>query len=121
MTTLTVRVMSRETAREDTKAAFVAAMSGQPVDVPFSLTFPDIESLAKTMLAPNRLAIINTMTGAEAISIRELARRVGRDFRAVHRDVTALLKAGVIEHDGQKIIFPYTAYHVEFTVGHIAA
>lgn len=103
---------------EEASKSFVAAMSGQAADVPFSLTFPDIESLAKTMLGAGRLQIINAMTSAGAMSIRELARRIGRDFRGVHRDVQALLNAGVIDHDDQgKIVFPYSAIRFDFTLG----
>jgi predicted transcriptional regulator len=49
------------------------------------------------------------------MSIREAARRVGRDVKAVHGDMTALLKAGVLDHaaDGG-IVFPYEAVKVEF-------
>ncbi|EAP0829414.1 transcriptional regulator [Salmonella enterica] len=122
MSTLVVRVMSAKESYEETQKAFVAAMSGQAVDVPFSLTFPDVESLTKVMLGVGRLQIINAMTGADAVSIRELARRIGRDFRGVHRDVQALLNAGVIDHDDQgKIVFPYSAIRFDFTLGQEAA
>jgi predicted transcriptional regulator len=49
------------------------------------------------------------------VSIREAARRVGRDVKAVHGDVTALLKAGVLDRaPGGGIVFPYEAVKVEF-------
>lgn len=122
MSTLVVRVMPVNESFDDAKKSFVASMSGQSVDVPFSLTFPDIESLAKTMLGAGRLQVINAMTGAGAMSIRELSRRVGRDFRGVHRDVQALLNAGAIDHDDQgKIVFPYSAIRFDFTLGQEAA
>jgi predicted transcriptional regulator len=55
------------------------------------------------------------MTGEGAMTIRELARRVGRDVKAVHTDVHALLNAGVIERtDDSRIVFPYDAVRVEF-------
>lgn len=49
------------------------------------------------------------------VSIREAARRAGRDVKAVHGDVTALLNAGVLDRteDG-RIVFPYEAVKVEF-------
>ena len=49
------------------------------------------------------------------MSIREAARRVGRDVKAVHGDVTALLDAGVLlrTEDG-RIEFPFDAVKVEF-------
>ena len=36
--------------------------------------------------------------GAGVVSIREAARWVNRDVKAVHGDVTALVKAGVLLH-----------------------
>ncbi len=43
------------------------------------------------------------------------ARRVGRDVKAVHTDVTALLNAGILDRgeDG-RIIFPFDSVKVEF-------
>jgi hypothetical protein len=40
--------------------------------------------------------------------------RVGRDMKAVHGDVQALIKAGVIHKEGRGIVFPYDAVHVDF-------
>ena len=49
------------------------------------------------------------------MSIREAARRVERDVKAVHADITALLTAGVIDRDaGGGIVFPFEAVKVEF-------
>ena len=49
------------------------------------------------------------------MSIREAARRVGRDVKAVHGDVTALLNAGVLDRaEGGGIVFPYEAVKIEF-------
>ncbi len=55
------------------------------------------------------------MCGAGPISIREAARRVGRDVKAVHGDVKALLVAGLIDRtESGAIEFPYDAVKVEF-------
>jgi predicted transcriptional regulator len=49
------------------------------------------------------------------MTVRGLARAVGRDVKAVHGDVGALLAAGVIERTPDKrIVFPYDAVHVDF-------
>jgi len=55
------------------------------------------------------------MTGAGPISIREASRRVGRELKAVHGDVSVLLKAGILHkiEDG-RIEFPFDAIHVDF-------
>ena len=55
------------------------------------------------------------MCGAGPVSIRETARRVERDVKAVHRDVTALLDAGLLNRTEEGAIeFPYEAVKVEF-------
>jgi predicted transcriptional regulator len=49
------------------------------------------------------------------VSIREAARRVERDVKAVHSDITALLAAGLLNRtDTGHIEFPYEAVKVEF-------
>lgn len=64
-----------------------------------------------------RLELLKALCGAGPVSIREAARRVGRDVKAVHGEVTALLKAGVIDRtDDGRIVFPYDAVKVEFVL-----
>ena len=57
------------------------------------------------------------MCGAGRLSIREAARRVGREVKAVHADVKALLGAGILNRtaDG-RIEFPFQAIKVEFVL-----
>jgi predicted transcriptional regulator len=45
-----------------------------------------------------------------------VARRVGRDVKAVHGDVTALLQAGILDQAEAGVAFPYDAVHVDFTL-----
>ncbi len=67
------------------------------------------------VLSGKRWDLLRAMTGAGAMTIREAARRVGRDVKAVHGDVKALLDAGVLQKtDAGKIIFPFDALHVDF-------
>jgi predicted transcriptional regulator len=67
------------------------------------------------VLTEKRWELLKVLCGAGPVSIREAARRVGRDVKAVHGDVTSLLNAGVLERneDGQ-IVFPFDAVKVEF-------
>lgn len=55
------------------------------------------------------------LTGAGPVTLREAARRVERDVKAVHGDVHALLDAGILRktEDG-RIEFPFDAVHVNF-------
>ncbi|MBI2883139.1 MAG: DNA-binding protein [Candidatus Methylomirabilis oxyfera] len=67
------------------------------------------------VLTEKRWELLKALCGTGPVSIREAARRVGRDVKAVHRDVTALLDAGVLNRieDG-RIVFPFEAVKVEF-------
>jgi len=78
------------------------------------ITFTTPELLWKVLTA-KRWQLLKTMCGAGPLSIREAARRVGRDVKAVHTDVTALLNAGVLDRgkDG-RVIFPFDSVKVEF-------
>jgi predicted transcriptional regulator len=67
------------------------------------------------VLTAKRWELLKTLCGAGPVSIREAARRAGRDVKAVHGDVTALLNAGLLDRteDG-RIVFPFEAVKVEF-------
>ena len=76
--------------------------------------FASPELLWKVLTA-KRWELLKALCGAGPVSIREAARRVDRDVKAVHSDVTALLSAGVLDRaDGGGIVFPYEAVKVEF-------
>ncbi|TRZ69526.1 MAG: DNA-binding protein [Rhodocyclaceae bacterium] len=68
-----------------------------------------------SVLTQKRWELLKVLCGAGPVSIREAARRAGRDVKAVHGDVTALLTAGVIDRtDDGRIVFPFEAVKVEF-------
>ena len=67
------------------------------------------------VLTARRWELLKALCGDGPVSIREAARRVSRDVKAVHGDVTALIAAGVLNRaDGGGIEFPYEAVKVEF-------
>ena len=67
------------------------------------------------VLTAKRWELLKALCGAGVVSIREAARRVDRDVKAVHGDVTALLNAGLLDRaDGGGIVFPFDAVKVEF-------
>ena len=80
------------------------------------ISFATPELLWKVLTA-KRWDILKALCGAGPVSIREASRRVGRDVKAVHADVMALLAAGVIDRteDGH-IEFPYDTVKVAFTL-----
>lgn len=67
------------------------------------------------VLTAKRWELLKAMCGAGPMSIREAARRVGRDVKAVHGDVKVLLDAGVLSQSAAGAIeFPFESVKVEF-------
>ena len=93
--------------------ALAAAKSGKP-QKSARISFATPELLWRVLTA-KRWELLKALCGAGPVSIREAARRVGRDVKTVHSDVTALLMAGVFERtESGQVEFPYQAVRVEF-------
>lgn len=100
-------------SREEVSRRFITAMeTGEPQGNFVSFESP---ALLWKMLTPKRWDILKSLTGAEPVSIREVARRVERDVKAVHGDVHALLGCGILSRtDDGMIVFPFDKVHVDF-------
>lgn len=81
-----------------------------------TVSFESMELLLK-VLTPNRWTLLRSLRRQGPSSIRALAQLLGRDYRGVHADVTALLHAGLIERaaDG-KIVVPWSRITAEMAV-----
>ncbi len=101
-------------SREQTNRRFLRAFDGESQGVYISFESP---ALLFKVLAGKRWELLRMMTGAGPMSIREAARRLGRDVKAIHGDVHALLNTGILEKtDNGLIEFPFDAVHVDFTL-----
>ena len=108
--TVTLGVSSIEETQRQAAAAFRGEKLGE------FISFATVELLWKVLTA-KRWDILQAMTGQGEMTIREIAGRVDRDVKAVHGDVQALLVAGVLDRaDSGRVIFPYDAVHVDFTL-----
>ena len=76
------------------------------------------QHLLGSVLAPQRSGSDRPLLDPQAWSIREVARRMGRDVKAVHGDVHALIDAGLLDKTAQnQIRFPFDdAIRVDFTL-----
>ena len=110
MRAVTLRVSTIEEARGRLAAAFRGERQGEVI------TFDSVGLLWK-VLTTKRWELLQAMTGQGPMSIRAAARRLGRDVKAVHSDVHALLDAGLLERaeDG-RVLFPYDEVRVDFTL-----
>ena len=100
--------------RQDAGDEFIRAWEARRGQKSARISFATPELLWKVLTA-RRWELLKALCGAGPISIREAARRVERDVKAVHSDVTALLEAGVLERTATGgIVFPFEAVKVEF-------
>lgn len=108
MHTVTLEVSSRE----ETNRRFLRAFEGEAHGETISFETP---ALLFKVLTQKRWELLSALTGAGAMTLREAARRVGRDVKAVHGDVHALLKVGILQKtEKNRIVFPFEAVHVNF-------
>lgn len=115
MRTVTLGVATQEEIKQSILTAFDGIYQGE------FITF-DSPALLFKIISGKRWDLIQEMTGAGPLSIRELARRLGRDVKAVHTDVHKLLKTGILEKtESGQIEFPYDEIHVDFVVKSVDA
>lgn len=111
MKTLTVRIQSLQ----DMGSALIHTMKSGVFEQSAGLSFPSYEVMHR-ILSPKRLDIVRAMSGQGILPYREVARRVGRDFKGVHTDLTALVQAGVIDRESDGVVFPYETIHFDFDI-----
>ena len=110
MRTVTLEVSSRKEANK----RFLRAFEGQSQGEFISFETP---ALLFKVLTQKRWELLSALTGAEPMTLREAARRVERDVKAVHGDIHALLDAGLLQKTAEgRIVFPYDAVHVNFMI-----
>ena len=98
----------------ESMASFVQSWKSGKSERNARIAFATPELLWQVLTA-KRWELLKALCGAGPMSIREAARRVERDVKAVHADITALLNAGVINRDQSGgIVFPFEAVKVEF-------
>ena len=108
MHSVTLEVCSREKINQRFLRAFEGEQQGE------FISFESPELMFK-VISGKRWDLLRVMAGAGPMTIREAARRMKRDVKAVHGDVQALLNAGLLQKTEKgQIIFPYDTVHVDF-------
>lgn len=108
MNTITLDVRSLTDMLSATASAMQTGRASAPR---FSFASPE---LLWATLTAKRWELLKSLSSAGPVSIREAARRVGRDVKAVHGDVHALLGCGLLVKTDEGIEFPYDSVKVEF-------
>jgi predicted transcriptional regulator len=107
MNTVTLQVSTVDDVKRRAQDAFKGKKQGA------FISFATPELLFR-LLTAKRWELIRALAGAGPVSIRETARRVNRDVKAVHGDIHALLDAGILQRtDDGLIVFPFDAIHID--------
>src|SRR6476659_8379054 len=110
MTTVHIGIATAGDVKARARAAFKGTAQGEHI------SFASLD-LMHRVLTPNRWDVLKALMGRGEIGVRELARMLDRDVKAVHTDVTALADAGVISRtESGAVVFPYDAIRVNFLV-----
>jgi len=110
---LEIRIGPAADALDRFEAAWNRVAEGRAIKRLEVLSFPDLPLLLKT-LSPARWALLERLRADGPVSIYELAKRLARDYKNVHTDVTQLAAIGLIERraDG-RIAVPWDLLRAE--------
>jgi predicted transcriptional regulator len=109
---LKLRVGPPSDALDRFEAAWNRLAEGGPVKTWRVLSVADLPLLLKT-LTPARWALLENLRDKGPCSIYELAKRLGRDYKNVHTDVTQLVQLGMLEREHGKIGLGWDAVRAE--------
>jgi predicted transcriptional regulator len=107
-----MKIVALQVARlEEVKRRAQDAFKGKKQGARINFATPE---LLFRLLTAKRWELIRALAGAGPLTIREAARRVDRDVKAVHWDVHALLDAGVLQKTvAGLIVFPFDVIRVD--------
>lgn len=100
---LEIRVGAGGDALDRFEAAWNRVAEGRAMRTLHVLTLENLPALLKT-LSPARFQLLESLRAAGPLSIYELAKRLQRDYKNVHTDVTQLAALGLIERDSDGLV-----------------
>jgi predicted transcriptional regulator len=95
--------------------AWNRAERGEAVESQDTTTFVSWSALAAVM-SDKRYELLRHLHAHPAVSIRALARDLGRDYKRVHEDIAALAAVGLVERDGDLWRADYDEIHTSITL-----
>lgn len=109
-----LRIGDARDALDRFEAAWNRRLEGRKPSALRVLSMLDLPLVLRT-LTPARWTLLERLRDGGPSSIYELAKRLGRDYKNVHTDVTALVKIGLIERAGDgQVTVPWDVVRAEF-------
>ena len=117
---LNVRISSPQESLTHFAKVWKDAARGKKVKPYNGIGFESIAQFAAA-LTPQRWLLINALKGVDPSSIYALAKKLGRHYKNVHTDVTALVQLGIIEKDAEgKVFVPWDEIDVNMPLAQAA-
>jgi len=110
---LELRIGDARDALDRFEAAWNRRVEGRKTGSLQVLSLEDLPLLLRT-LTPARWDLLERLRGEGPLSIYQLAKRLARDYKNVHTDVTALVGIGLIERDAGRVSVPWDVVRGEF-------
>ena len=108
-------IIGNQTA-EERRQAILHAVRSQEAEPAARLDFDSLDD-AWLLFNSERRAILQVMAAAGPLTIRQIARRVGREVRAVQTDVQLLFLGGVVDRtENGRVVLPYENIRFEVTL-----
>jgi predicted transcriptional regulator len=112
---LEIQLGSAGDALDRFEAAWNRAAEGRSPKTLHLLTLENLPLLLKT-LSPARFALLRVLRGSGPLSIYQLAKRLGRDYKNVHTDVTQLIALGLIAKMDNSVAVPWDLLRAELVL-----
>lgn len=112
---LDLRVGPPRDALDRFEAAWNRVAEGGRVAPLRVLTLRDLPVVLAT-LTPARWVLLQKLKSHGPTSIYGLAKRLGRDYKNVHTDVTQLLRLGLIERQGDGVAVSWDSVRAELSL-----
>ena len=110
--TLELRVGAAGDALDRFEAAWNRAAEGRKLAPLRVLTVLNLPLLLRT-LTPARWALMEALRSSSPTSIYELAKRLHRDYKNVHTDVSRLIELGLIERQAGEVALAWDVVRAE--------
>ena len=111
---LELRVGDARDALDRFEAAWNRRTEGRKLERLRVLSIGDLPLLLRT-LTPARWDLLDRLRDAGPASIYKVSKQLGRDYKNVHTDVTALMRIGLIEKAADaRISVPWDVVRAEF-------
>jgi predicted transcriptional regulator len=107
--TIIFSVRSQKETIADMKTGWKSGVRQETAQFSFATS-----ELMSKVLTEKRWEILKALCGAGPVTFRKAAELVGRDVKGVHADLTALIKAGVVDRESDGVIFPYDTIEVDY-------